>query len=95
MLTIEKKVNEKKVKNSEMVAKVETAIIELEKVYAYLGYDLEKEAVDDTSGLKGLRQHLHGLLYELADDSLMTQKCVKHIAKTSNSKANNGVDNER
>ena len=25
----------------------------------------------------------------------MTQKCVKHIAKTSNSKANNGVDNEQ
>jgi hypothetical protein len=24
----------------------------------------------------------------------MTNKCVKHIAKTSNSKANNGVDNE-
>ena len=23
----------------------------------------------------------------------MTNKCVKHIAKTSNSKANNGVDN--
>ena len=25
----------------------------------------------------------------------MTQKCVKHIAKTSNSNANNGVDNEQ
>ena len=52
----------KKRKNSEMVAKVEKALEELEKVYAYLGYDVEAP-YDDIEAL----QHIHGLLYELED----------------------------
>ena len=56
----------KKRKNSEMVAKVEKALEELEKVYAYLGHDVEAP-YDDIEAL----QHIHGLLYELEDKEQM------------------------
>tara|TARA_Y100001963_G_scaffold155807_1_gene247889 strand:+ start:1784 stop:2044 length:261 start_codon:yes stop_codon:yes gene_type:complete len=45
-----------------MVAKVETAIIELEKVYAFLGYKVEAP-YDDIPVLS----QLQGLLYELTE----------------------------
>ena len=45
-----------------MIEKVETALIELEKVYAHLGYNVE-EPYDDIPVL----QQLSGLVYELED----------------------------
>ena len=52
-----------KTKNSDMIEKVETALTELEKVYAHLGYNVESP-YDDVYVL----QQLSGLVYELNDD---------------------------